>query len=141
MTSYATGACYCKKVNFKVATPAHWVGHCHCRQCQKLHGAAFVSWATFKTTDYSIDDPHDTFRTVDTGKADRGFCSHCGSSFYFAYHPGKAENAEWENSVSFTLAHFDTPLNQKPECHIFHESSVPWLEGWEDLPEFEWGAQ
>ena len=46
---YAEGGCYCGKVKFKAALPAFWAGHCHCTQCQRLHGAAFVTWVGFKT--------------------------------------------------------------------------------------------
>jgi hypothetical protein len=140
MTDYAHGSCFCKKIKFRVALPAHWVGHCHCTQCQRLHGSAFTTWTTFKTDDYTIDDPERVFRTIDTGRADRGFCSQCGSSFYFKYHPGLADAEEWENSICFTLANFETPIAHRPECHIYYDFHAAWLDGFEDLPEFEWGS-
>lgn len=139
--NHARGACLCKKVQFKVALPAHWSGHCHCTQCQRVGGSAFVTWVGFKNAKFEIADPERVFKVYNSGRADRGFCSHCGSSFYFKYTspPADAEN-DWSQSVFFTHANFDPALNQKPECHIYYDFHAKWLDDFDELPKFEWSS-
>src|SRR3990167_154191 len=123
---YAEGSCQCKKVKFQVAIPATWSGHCHCHQCQQIHGAAFVTWVGFETDDYKIIDPEKKFKIYNSGKADRGFCSNCGSSFYFKYNKGY-EVSKWKNFVYFTKTNIDTDISFEPKEHIFYESHAPWI--------------
>ncbi len=118
---YAEGKCYCEKVAFKVATPATWSAHCHCTQCQKIHGAAFVTWAGFETDDWSIDDKEKHFTVFNSGKAARGFCNNCGSSFFFKYKDSPAY-------VFFALPNFTQGPDYMPTENIFYDNHAPWIE-------------
>jgi hypothetical protein len=141
MTDYAEGSCFCGKVTFRAARPAHWIGHCHCTQCRRISGAAFVTWAGFKTDDYAIHDPEGLFRRYSSGRAERGICSGCGSPFYFRYDRPHADAKDgWDKGVFFTLANINPPFNQKPECHIYYEDHAKWLDHFEDLPKFDWSS-
>src|SRR3989338_8889820 len=130
---YATGSCQCKKVKFQVAMPPSWGGHCHCHQCQQIHGTAFATWIGFKTDDYGIIDPENLFKIYDSGKADRGFCSNCGSSFYFKNNAKSSVN-EWRDFVYFTKANIATDIDFEPQEHIFYESRAPWICISDNLP-------
>lgn len=115
--------------------PPEWVGHCHCHchQCQQIHGAAFVTWVGFKTDDFEINDPENFFTIYDSGKADRGFCSNCGSSFYFKNNKNSEEN-EWRGFVYFTRANIETDIHFEPQERIFYKSHAPWFSISDDLP-------
>jgi len=113
--------------------PPKWSGHCHCHQCQRIHGAAFATWIGFKTSDYEIVDPEGLFKIYDSGKADRGFCSHCGSSFFFKNHP-ENEATEWKGYIYFTKANITTDIDFEPQEHIFYESHAPWIQIADELP-------
>ena len=130
---YAKGACQCKKVQFEVAMPPSWVGHCHCHQCQQIHGAAFVTWIGFRTADYKIIDPKNLFKIYNSGKADRGFCSSCGSSFYFKRNK-KSDASDWKDFVYFTRTNIITNLGLEPQEHIFYGSRVSWISISDNLP-------
>ena len=81
------GSCYCQKITFEVeAEKVSWVGHCHCNQCQKIHAAPYVTWVEFFCDSYKIEDPQKNYKIFKGKQADRGFCTNCGSSFFFRYH-------------------------------------------------------
>jgi hypothetical protein len=45
------GSCLCGGVRFEIDGPLMRSSHCHCRQCQKAHGAPFRTRARVATTD------------------------------------------------------------------------------------------
>lgn len=130
----ARGSCQCKKVSFEVSLPISWDGHCHCTQCQKIHGAAFVTWVGFKTDNFKILDPENKFRTYNSGIADRGFCSNCGSSFYFKYNSNITPQMDWKGFVYFTRTNITTELNHAPAQHIYYGSHVKWFHFSDNVP-------
>ncbi|MBI5469970.1 GFA family protein [Candidatus Kaiserbacteria bacterium] len=133
--NYAEGGCYCGKVQFKVPMPAAWAGHCHCTQCQRLHGAAFVTWIGFKTPDYEIIDREGMFSTFSTGYADHGFCKNCGSPFYFKYtKTSDIIGPEWLEHVYFARPNFTTDPGIEPTHNIFYKTHAQWIENIFNLP-------
>ena len=125
---YAEGGCYCGKVKFKAALPAFWAGHCHCTQCQRLHGAAFVTWVGFKT-EAEVIDPEKQFKTFSTGNAEQGFCQNCGSMFYFRYTTAMQRGGEeWLEVTYFARANFLNDPGIEPDHNIFYESHAKWAE-------------
>jgi hypothetical protein len=122
--AYAVGSCYCGKVKFKAAHPAFWAGHCHCTQCQRLHGAAFVTWVGFETA-AEVIDPEKQFKTFSTGIAEQGFCQNCGSTFYLKY----TKEQEWLEVTYFSRANFIDDPGIEPGQNIFYDSHAKWGEG------------
>jgi hypothetical protein len=126
--AYAEGSCYCGKVKFKAALPAFWAGHCHCTQCQRLHGAAFVTWVGFDT-EAEVIDPDKQFKTFSTGSAEQGFCQNCGSMFYFRYTKASEHGEQERLGVTyFTRANFTTDPGIDSNHNIFYESHAMWAE-------------
>ena len=113
--------------------PANWIGHCHCNQCKQLHGAAFVTWAGFKTDDFEVIDPDNLFKTYNSWRADRGFCTNCWSSFYFKYNDNDT-SYDRNKYVYFTRANIETKINVKPVEHIHFDSHADWFDILDDLP-------
>ena len=123
--AYAEGGCYCGKVKFKAVLPAFWAGHCHCTQCQRLHGAAFVTWVGFRT-EAEVIDPEKQFRTFSTGIAEQGFCQNCGSMFYFKY--TKPAEQRWLEATYFARANFIDDPGIEPDRNIFYDTHAKWAE-------------
>lgn len=48
--SLASGQCLCGEVHFQARLPSKWVAHCHCTQCQRSGGSAFVTWVGMDET-------------------------------------------------------------------------------------------
>ena len=131
---YAEGECYCGKVKFRAAMPAFWAGHCHCTQCQRLHGAAFVTWVGFKT-DVQITDPEWQFKKFSTRIAEQGFCTNCGSTFYFKY-TGTSDvvTEDWLAVTYFSMVNFTKGPDILPTQNIFYDTHPAWLEHIFELP-------
>lgn len=132
---YAEGNCYCGKVRFKVAMPADFGAHCHCTQCQRLHGAAFVTWIGFTTNDVQIIDPDSTFKRFSSGLAEHGFCANCGSPFYFKYtKTSDVVTEDWLKYTYFALPNFTKGPDYLPTHNIFYASHPAWVENVLELP-------
>jgi hypothetical protein len=46
------GSCLCGGVRFEIDGPLMRSSHCHCRQCQKAHGAPFRTRAPVAAADF-----------------------------------------------------------------------------------------
>jgi len=80
----ASGHCLCGDVRFQATLPSRWVAHCHCTMCQRSGGSAFMTWVGLDEGQCRIDDPRGLLRWYRSSDlAERGFCSHCGSSLFF----------------------------------------------------------
>ena len=121
-TQDASGSCLCGAVRFQARLPSKWVAHCHCSLCRRAHGAAFVTWAGFRAEHARIlDDQALLHWYASTPGAQRGFCTHCGSTLFF-------RSTRWPDELHVVLANIDTPLDRAPQAHVFWESHVPWAD-------------
>ena len=128
------GGCQCGAVRYHVTTRPHWVGHCHCRMCQRAHGAPMVSWmavpadsVTFTTgvLKYYRSSEH----------TQRGFCPACGTpiSCVPAAKPGETPYFD------LAVATFDDPKAFAPMVHVWCDSAMPWLPVDDHLPRYGQG--
>jgi hypothetical protein len=130
-----TGSCLCGKITFEVDSFLSQIGHCHCKMCQKFHGAAFSTFAEVKLTDLHWL----TGKTlINSYRADndsvRKFCQCCGSSLFFESCYNRSAN-----TVEIALAAFDQFKQLdciQPDAHIYIESKVPWLTLNDNLPQY-----
>lgn len=124
----AKGKCLCGAVCFEAVLPSKWVAHCHCTMCRRANGAAFVTWVGVDEAGCTIADPQGVFsRYRSSAEGERGFCSRCGSSFWF-------RSTRWPGEVHLTLANFDTPLDRAPQAHAFYDTHVGWYAVNDTLP-------
>lgn len=120
------GGCACGAIRYRLTNTPMIVHACHCRDCQKQTGGAFVInlWIERKFVEASGDkpvafrvppgssgQPHDVFR-----------CGRCGTALWSKYHAAPGD------TVLLRAGTLDTPEAIKPDVHIFTRSQVPWLE-------------
>jgi len=74
------GSCVCGGVRFEIDGPLMRCSHCHCRQCQKAHGAPFRTRARVSADDFRFLAGEElvTFYESTPG-THRGFCKVCGA--------------------------------------------------------------
>lgn len=128
------GGCQCGSVRYRLTTQPHWVGHCHCRMCQKAHGAPMVSWVAVPSESVVFTKgPLKYYRSSE--KAERGFCPECGTPVACvpASRPGETP------SIDLALATFDDPRTFAPMMHVWCDSAMPWLPINDHLPRFGQG--
>jgi hypothetical protein len=117
-------------VRYRATGPFLDMLHCHCTDCRKTHGAAFMT---------SIGVARDRFQVVEGAGAlsaftapsgtRRSFCGRCGSKI-------ACDNPAWD-AVYVPAATLDTILPHQPQAHMYVRSKVAWLDILDDLPRFE----
>ena len=125
-----SGSCLCGALSFECDLPSLWAGHCHCSQCQRYHGAAFVTWVGFNKDNFHLtsEDASDVSWFKSSDQAERGFCSKCGSSVLF-------RSERWPEEMHVCLANIEGSIDREPAGHVHTESRVSWIQLKDDLPE------
>lgn len=115
-----TGGCYCGRIRYEARFPSRFVGHCHCNNCRRAHGAAFVTWAGFPDGQLRFLAGGDELAhwTTDTG-ATRSFCPTCGSTLFF-------RSERWPNETHLAVGNLDGPLDREPSGHVYADRSPSW---------------
>jgi len=127
-SSLITGRCLCGDIHFEISQPAIATGFCHCRICQRAHGAPVSAWAAFSSeaVRFTKGEPK-YYKSTLIGE--RGFCANCGSSLTTRYYV--PERAEY---VGIKTATLDNPEDFAPTCHLGIESQLSWLDIHDNLP-------
>ena len=123
------GGCFCGELRYRVAGPAWDISHCHCTDCRRSTGAAFVSWASFRLEGFAFT--HGTPGEYQYENRLRTFCRTCGTSIGF-WQEGLPE-------IDVTLASFDEPAALTPTDHIWTEDQLPWVKLADGLPQHSRG--
>jgi hypothetical protein len=118
---HARGSCLCGDVQFQLQLPSKWVAHCHCSLCRRAHGAALVTWVGLAADRCNLQDPRKRLHWyASTFGAERGFCSHCGSSLFF-------RSVNWPGELHVALANLHDPVDRTPQAHAYWDDHVAWL--------------
>ena len=122
-----TGGCLCGAVRYEADGEPFNVTHCHCVDCRRGSGAAFVTWASFRRDDFQFTAGKPT--AVDWSGRQRLFCSLCGTPLAFTTGPAADE-------VDVTVCSFDHPEILAPGDHTWTEDQLPWVRLQDDLPAY-----
>ena len=129
MTYY--GSCLCKSVKYEVVGIIEDFYLCHCKYCRKDTGSAhaanlFSSKAKLKWLEG--EENVKVFRLEDTEHV-KSFCSHCGSAL---------PSIQMEGELLVVPAgSLDSPLDKKPDGHLFMSSKANWDTSLELVDKFE----
>lgn len=123
-----SGQCECGQVRFEVEGEIHDLGHCHCSQCRRLHGAAFATFAAVKRDEFRYTAGEGLVsHYASSDWNDRQFCGNCGSNILV----DSSEEPGWLYlSMSAIQGKPDTPRAH----HDWVGSKAPWWEITDDLP-------
>jgi hypothetical protein len=112
------GGCQCGAIRYQAEGPLDSPEICHCRMCQKAHGAPAVTWASVPEAalHWTRGQPA-SFES--SANAIRGFCADCGTPLTF-----KRRHA---NTIDIALATLDHPDLIAPEYQSGVESRMPWF--------------
>ena len=130
------GSCFCGLVRFAARAPVGAI-ICHCRACQKLHGAPMQWAAVFNKSDFRFLDGSEThlaFFNTKTGSGRilpcRVTCEAChtrigdeGRNMFFSF----------PSLFDFGEPH-QIPDSFKPTCHLFYGSHI--VDMRDDLPKY-----
>jgi len=119
------GHCACGDIRYKLERSPMIVHACHCLDCQRITGSAFVinMWIEREFVKASGATPRSFTLKGGTGQNHEVFfCEKCGTYLWSYYHgaPGDA--------LFVRAGTLETPSAVAPDVHIFTRSKVPWLE-------------
>jgi hypothetical protein len=126
-----TGGCLCGAVRFETDEQPQWIEHCHCIQCRKASGAAFLSGLMYRAEAIRWSGEPKSYESSPGIR--RTFCGICGGSLAFR------QDAAPEKDC-LLLGAFDDP--SKIEIHdnvnhIFAERELAWLHVDDGFPRVE----
>jgi hypothetical protein len=128
-----TGGCACGAVRYRLTSAPMFVNCCHCRNCQRQTGSAFVINALIETDRIGLvagmpqpvpvptdsGNPHDVYR-----------CPDCHVALWSDY--GRRPGLRFVR-----VGTLDEPAALVPDAHIFTRSKLPWVTLPAGRPAFE----
>ena len=132
MSAPREGGCACGAVRYRLASEPMFVHCCHCRNCQRQTGSAFVVNLLIEADRVEVlegtPEPVDAPR--DDGSAQRIYrCPRCQVAVFSQY-----SRRELRFVRAGTL---DDPAAVTPDVHIFTKSKVDWVTLPESTPAFD----
>ena len=127
------GGCACGAVRYRLASAPMFVHCCHCLDCQRQTGSAFVLNALIETDRIALlsGEPTPVSVPTDSGRPHRIFrCPSCQVALWSEY-GGRAQ-------VRFVrVGTLDRPASLSPDVHIYVRSKLPWVLLPQNVPAFE----
>ena len=126
------GGCSCETVRYRLTSDPLFVHCCHCLNCQRQTGSAFVINVLIEAdrVEITTGEPESVEVPRDDGSTQEVFrCPECKVALYSRYtYP----------VVSFVRAGtLDEPATVSPDVHIFTRSKLPWVVLPDGVPSFE----
>ena len=132
MSAPREGGCSCGAVRYRLTSDPLFTHCCHCLNCQRQTGSAFVINLLTETDGLELlaGDPQPVAVPRDDGSEQQIFrCPTCQVAVFSQYgHPG----------VRFVRGGtLDEPSSIEPDVHIFTRSKLPWITLPESTPAFD----
>jgi hypothetical protein len=128
-----SGECLCGGIRFEVVNFEEQIGHCHCKMCQKFHGAAFSTFGETKLENIYWLRGYENLKAFHAPNGTiRQFCNTCGSSLLFP----SSSNQE-SGTIEVALSSLDNASDLIPDAHLYTNYKVPWLDIEDNLPKYK----
>lgn len=121
------GRCLCGAVTVSLRAPAGELVYCHCGQCRKTAGSAFIAVLPAHPADVIVTDPQAWARAYRASPAKaRWFCGRCGTPLW------SARDSVAQLRVRAGL--FDSLAGVGHAGHIHASARAPWDTLTDELP-------
>jgi hypothetical protein len=117
------GGCACGSVRYQLTAAPMFVHCCHCRDCQRQTGSAFVINALIETDRLTTlsGDPEPIPAPTDSGRPHKIFrCPNCQTAVWSEY--GGLSRLRFVR-----VGTLDDPAALPPDIHIYVRSKLPWV--------------
>ena len=129
-----TGGCYCGAIRYESDEPPISAMVCHCRDCQRWTGSAFLAAVAFTLTGFRYTKGSPKLNQS-SSILERCFCSDCGSSLHSRYLVELSEgSASGLDNTWISVGTLDKPEVVEMEFHYGVERQLPWVHFDDDLP-------
>ncbi len=130
---HVDGSCHCEKIKFEADIDAGKATICHCTDCQQLTGAPFRVVVPVAKEHFKLlqGEPKTYLKIAESGNRRlQAFCPDCGTSIY--------ATSEFNQEVfGLRVGTLQQRALISPQKHIWHRSSMPWLQSMDTLATFE----
>ena len=129
----ASGKCLCGNLAYRLASTPLKLDVCHCKNCQRQAGAAFIPFVAVPLVDMEISGSPKVFMDDDTVSGNtvaRHFCGDCGSPLYVVV----ARAPKTAYVTSGTLDHTD---HLSPKCHGWTSTKHEWVTISDGAPQYD----
>jgi hypothetical protein len=126
------GGCACGAVRYRLTSEPLFVHCCHCRNCQRQTGSAFVINLLVEADRVELltGEPQPVEVPRDDGSAQRIFrCPSCQVAVFSEY--------GWPELRFVRGGTLDEPSAVTPDVHIYTRSKVPWVALPDGTPAFD----
>jgi len=133
MNDSLEGGCACGAVRYRLKSAPMFVHCCHCRDCQRQTGSAFVLNALIETDRIAVlsGAPTPVAVPTDSGQPHEIYrCPACRTAVWSEY-GGRA-------ALRFVrVGTLDDPASLPPDVHIYTRSKLPWVTLPAGVPAFD----
>jgi hypothetical protein len=133
METKLEGGCACGAVRYRLESAPMFVHCCHCRDCQRQTGSAFVLNALIETDRVAVlsGEPVPYRMPTDSGLPHHIHrCPDCGTAVWSVY--------GGRDALRFVrVGTLDDPAALPPDVHIYTRSKLPWVALPAGVPAFE----
>jgi hypothetical protein len=133
MSETFEGGCACRAVRYRLTSRPMFVHCCHCHDCQRQTGSAFVLNALIETDRVNLlsGTPEPVSMPTDSGRPhDIHRCPGCQTAVWSDY--GRRAKLRFVR-----VGTLDDPALMPPDVHIFTRSKLPWVTLPDGVPAFE----
>jgi hypothetical protein len=133
MQTHFEGGCSCGAVRYRLAGPPMFVHCCHCTDCQRQTGSAFVINALIETDRVAVLSgvPKPVSMPTDSGRPhDIYRCPDCMVAVWSDY--GRRGVLRFVR-----VGTLDEPAALSPDVHIYTRSKLAWVRLPEGVPAFD----
>jgi hypothetical protein len=132
MTEVFEGGCACGRLRYRMQLTPMFVHCCHCKDCQRQTGTAFVLNALIETdrVELQTGTVRPYVMPTDSGRPHTVFrCSVCGTTVWSEY--GGLKTLRFVR-----VGTLDDPTALPPDVHIYVRSKLPWITLPDGVPAF-----
>src|SRR5438874_10406926 len=110
------GGCLFGQIRYRITAAPVETLYCHCRMCQRAHGAPVIAWLTVPLDAFAVT-AGDLVAYRSSAKATRHFCGGCGTPLTWR----EAVNPRF---VDVSIATLDDPYPVEPLLPTWTESQI-----------------
>jgi hypothetical protein len=127
LSSDLSGGCACGQVRYRLEAAPMFVHCCHCKDCQRQTGTAFVLNALIETK-HLTQSGEVRFFGMPTDSGQPHNIARCVATAMWSHYGGR-------EVLSFVrVGTLDEPASLQPDIHIYTRSKLPWIALPPDVP-------
>jgi hypothetical protein len=127
------GGCACGQLRYRMNAAPLFVHCCHCKDCQRQTGSAFVLNALIESAHVDLPSGRTSLHAMptDSGKPHEvARCGECGTALWSHY-------GGFRQLTFLRVGTLDDPTALPPDVHIYTRSKLPWIALPEKVPAFD----